>query len=151
MINVINSCERARECREKPSTWSLCFSSELNSNDPIQCTHLISYPEVEIRPTHRKTILTETTPINDANQVQHDDEENFIGDLENIFSLSSNRSSPNQLSITIGNRVIIPAIWLPPADNLLPMQWSVSRASHGTRDGWIFPRTKWRWYRLCVL
>ncbi len=43
--------------------------SELNSNDPIQCTQLISRHEVEIQITNRKNILTETTPINDANQV----------------------------------------------------------------------------------
>lgn len=96
------------------------FSSELNSNDPIQCTHLISRPEVEIQLTHRKTILTETTPINDANQVDVD-EENFFRDLENIF-FSKKRFSRNQLLITIGNHVIIPVIWLLPADNLLHMQ-----------------------------
>jgi hypothetical protein len=43
--------------------------SELNSNDPIQCTQLISHHEVEIQLTNRKNILTETTPINDGNQV----------------------------------------------------------------------------------
>jgi hypothetical protein len=43
--------------------------SELNSNDPIQRTHLISRHEVEIQLTNRKNILTETTPTNDVNQV----------------------------------------------------------------------------------
>jgi len=45
--------------------------SELNSNDPIQCTQLISRHEVEIQITNRKNILTETTPINDVNQVKY--------------------------------------------------------------------------------
>jgi len=47
--------------------------SELNSNDPIQCTQLISHHEVEIQLTNRKNILTETTPINDGNQVCRND------------------------------------------------------------------------------
>lgn len=49
---------------------NVCYLfSELNSNDPIQCTHLISHHEVDIQLTNRKNILTETTPINDVNQV----------------------------------------------------------------------------------
>lgn len=84
MINVINNCERERI--QKSRQFFVLFSSELNSNDPIQCTHLISYPEVETQLTHRTTIVTETTPINDANQVQHENEENFFRDLETIFS-----------------------------------------------------------------
>ncbi len=43
--------------------------SELNSNDPIQSTHLLSRYEVEIQLTNRKTLLNETTPTNDVNQV----------------------------------------------------------------------------------
>ncbi|CAF1247376.1 unnamed protein product [Rotaria sordida] len=42
---------------------------ELNSNDPVQRTHLITLREVDIQLTNRKTILTETTPTNDNNQV----------------------------------------------------------------------------------
>lgn len=45
------------------------FFSELNSNDPIQGTHLITRREVDIELTNRKIILTETTPTNDNNQV----------------------------------------------------------------------------------
>ncbi|CAM2723862.1 unnamed protein product [Rotaria socialis] len=42
---------------------------ELNSNDPIQCTHLITRREVDIELANRKNLLTETTPTNDNNQV----------------------------------------------------------------------------------
>ncbi|CAF0842028.1 unnamed protein product [Adineta steineri] len=42
---------------------------ELNNNDPIQSTHLISQHEVEIQLTNRKNILNETTPTNDVNQI----------------------------------------------------------------------------------
>ena len=45
------------------------MSSELNSNDPIQSTHLISRDEVEIQLTNRKNLLTETTSTDDVNQV----------------------------------------------------------------------------------
>ncbi|CAF0896830.1 unnamed protein product [Adineta ricciae] len=41
---------------------------ELNSNDPIQSTHLISRDEVEIQLTNRKNLLTETTSTDDVNQ-----------------------------------------------------------------------------------
>ncbi|CAF2660777.1 unnamed protein product [Rotaria sp. Silwood2] len=41
---------------------------ELNSNDPVPHTHLITLHEVDIQLTNRKTILTETTPTNDNNQ-----------------------------------------------------------------------------------
>ncbi|CAF4759651.1 unnamed protein product [Rotaria sp. Silwood1] len=42
---------------------------ELNTNDPVQSTHLITLREVDIQLTNRKTIPTETTPTNDNNQV----------------------------------------------------------------------------------
>ena len=45
------------------------YFSELNNNDPIQSTHVISRHEVEIQLTNGKNILTETTPTNDVNQV----------------------------------------------------------------------------------
>jgi hypothetical protein len=50
------------------NSMSILFS-ELNSNDPIQSTHLLSRYEVEIQLTNRKTLLNETTPTNDVNQV----------------------------------------------------------------------------------
>ncbi|CAF3903069.1 unnamed protein product [Rotaria magnacalcarata] len=42
---------------------------ELNSNDPIQCTHLITRREVDIELANRENLLTETTPTNDNNQI----------------------------------------------------------------------------------
>lgn len=45
------------------------LSSEINSNDPNQSTHIISHQEVDIQLTNRINRINETTPINDANQV----------------------------------------------------------------------------------
>ena len=70
MINIINKCEKI-----------ICLFvflflinifilfSELNSNDLIQRTHLISLQEVDIQLTNGKTISNETTSTNDINQV----------------------------------------------------------------------------------